>query len=70
MPQRLLIFVKYTAASNTTNRAYKALKNAPMNNAPRVLSTGIGGAPPIGVEGREGDMVVIGVVEMKEEDMV
>ena len=70
MPQRLLIFVKYKAASNTTNRAYKALKNAPINHAPRVLSTGIRGAPSIEVEEREGDMVVIGVVEMKEEDMV
>ena len=70
MPQRLLIFVRYKATSNTTNRAYKALKNAPTSNAPRVLSTGIGGALPIGVEGREGDIVVIGVVEMKEEYMV
>ena len=43
---------------------HKTLKNAPINHAPRVLSTGIRGIPVRAPEESEGDEVAIEAVEV------
>ena len=45
---------------------HKTLKKAPINHAPRVLSTGIKGMPVRAPEEREADEVAIEAVEVNE----
>ena len=45
---------------------HKTLKNAPINHAPRVLSTGIRGIPVRAPEEREGDEAGIGAAGVNE----
>ena len=45
----------------STGETHKTLKNAPMNHAPRVLSTGIEGKPSKEPQAKGSDVVNIGV---------